>query len=103
MPEDAGGCGSAFFLDALVTGGPVQCFPGRSLHSLPWRRPPRRSGPRFVDETGGKEQGTPAGISHEVLVMRRRTPTPQVRYESNARSPTDRARTAPLHLTDPHE
>src|SRR5262249_47615574 len=44
----------------------------------------------------------PCPLSPEVLVMPRRNPTSQGRYETNARSPSDRARTAPRRLTGPH-
>jgi hypothetical protein len=41
-------------------------------------------------------------FSHEGLVMPRRNQTPQVRYESSARSPIDQVRTLPLNLKGPH-
>src|SRR5262249_16897201 len=38
----------------------------------------------------------------EALVMPRRNPPPRIRYASNARSPSDRARTASRRLPGPH-
>jgi hypothetical protein len=62
-PAEDGGCVTLFFLDALATGRPVQCIPGRALYGLPWRRSPGGPGPRLVDEAGRVEERAPGCIA----------------------------------------